>query len=273
MKKVAAGLLASAVLGSLAAMPVATAEPTTRAVALVAAVPPAQASPAAHRPKRPKKPKPLPRVDCRVRKCVALTFDDGPSPHTTRLLDMLRDRRARATFFVLGERVRRHPRIARRAFDEGHQMGTHTWDHPDLRRLSFGGVDWQIGQGQRELRAVIASRPTVFRPPYGATNHHVAASTRKRGLPQLMWSVDPRDWQHRNAWRVADHVVRHARRNGVVLLHDIHPSTVDAVPDIIRRLRGRGFVLVTVSEVFPGMRPGQIYPPHARTWSRPGVPG
>lgn len=238
-------------------------------IALAASAPSDPVPPPAPNPPEPQPQPDPPRVDCRVKRCVALTFDDGPSVHTRTLLRTLRQRNARATFFVLGHRARRDPATVRTAFADGHQIGTHTWDHPDLRRLPFGAVDRQIGGSQREVWRITGKRPRVFRPPYGATGVNVVRSTRKRGLPQVMWDVDPRDWEHRDSRRIAHHVVTHARRNSIVLLHDIHPTTVRAVPEMIRRLRGRGFVLVTVSEVFPEMTGGQFYPPSARTWWRP----
>lgn len=257
------GLVAPAAL-TTAAQPA-----PAEAAALAAAVAPVEptATPTSQpQPEPPPEPDP---VDCRVAKCVALTFDDGPSVHTPVLLDTLRRTRTPATFFMLGSRVRAHPLIARRALAEGHQLGTHTWGHPDLRRYNYADVDYAIGAAQVELGRVTGQRPQVFRPPYGAINQHVLRSTRERRLPIIMWDVDPRDWENRNTGRIADHVVRHASRNDIVLLHDIHPTTVRAVPTIIRRLRARGFTLVTVSSIHRHMQPGKVYPHGVRTWWRP----
>ncbi|GLZ05762.1 deacetylase [Actinomadura sp. NBRC 104412] len=199
-------------------------------------------------------------VDCRTRKCVALTFDDGPAPVTGRLLDTLAAHRVRATFFLVGENVERYPEIVAREAREGHELANHSYSHPNLRRPSERAVRRQLRRTQEVIRRVTGVTPTLMRPPYGATDKGVAAITRELGLAQVLWSVDPLDWRVRDKRNVARVVSHEARKGAIVLMHDIHPSTVAAVPRIIERLSRKGYFFVTVSELFGGpLVPGKIY--------------
>lgn len=188
------------------------------------------------------------RVNCEIDRCVALTFDDGPSRHTARLLDTLRRYGVQATFFVVGRNTGRHRALLRRMIREGHEIGTHTQDHADLTRLSTARV-------KRELRGPIPDiesagvRVRLARPPYGATDARIRRAMRNLGLRQVLWNVDPQDWRYRNAGLVARHIIRETGRGEIVLSHDIHPTTVDAMPRVIRALQRRGYRLVTVSDL------------------------
>lgn len=194
--------------------------------------------------------RPAPRgPDCARVKCVALTFDDGPAASTPRLLDLLHQRRARATFFLLGRQVQAHPAITRRIAREGHVIGNHTWDHRDLTRLSRPRIRAEIVRTNRIVRTLTGQRPRLLRPPYGARNARVDAVARFWGMRVTLWTVDPRDWADRNAAVVTRRVLAAVRPGSIVLMHDIHPTTVTAVGRIVRRLRQRGYHLVSVPQL------------------------
>ena len=209
-------------------------------------------------PAGPAAPPAMRRIDCARARCVALTYDDGPGEHTGRLLDMLRASGARATFFMLGENVRGHAHLVRRMVYEGHEVANHTWSHRDLTGLSGSAVRSEITRTQRAIQEASGVAPKVFRPPYGATDARVARAV---GMPQIMWSVDSRDWLHRDIARNIRAGVKEPKPGGVVLFHDIHQTTVKAMPEILAGLRKRGFTLVTVSELFQSktLRPGSRY--------------
>ncbi|MGH3388150.1 MAG: polysaccharide deacetylase family protein, partial [Actinomadura sp.] len=153
-------------------------------------------------PRRPDRPKvvlpPPPRqIDCHVRKCVALTFDDGPVPGTARLLDLLRAKNARVTFFVLGAQVARHPDLVRRELAEGHEVGNHTYHHVDLAGASKARINAELVHTQQAIRRATGVTPLLLRPPYGATDRRVALIARRYRLAQCLWTLDPLDWRNR----------------------------------------------------------------------------
>ncbi|RJL33054.1 polysaccharide deacetylase family protein [Bailinhaonella thermotolerans] len=193
--------------------------------------------------------------DCAALKCVALTFDDGPGPDTPRLLDTLRSRGVRATFFTVGTNAAAEPETLRRMRDEGHVIGNHSWSHRNLAQLSRVKIADQLERTQNAVRRATGEAPSLMRPPYGATDADVTAVNRRLGLTSVLWTVDPMDWRDRDAATVARRVVRDTRRGSIVLLHDIHRGSVDAVPGIIDRLAARGFTFVTVPEL--GAAPGR----------------
>ncbi|HEY9566098.1 MAG TPA: polysaccharide deacetylase family protein [Nocardioides sp.] len=199
------------------------------------------------------------RVDCSQERCLALTFDDGPGPHTKRLLRILEQHDARATFFLVGKLVRVHPWVARRIADAGHEVGVHSWSHPDLRNLTAPQVRAQLVRTRRVIEQTTGERPVLSRPPYGASSVRVRAEQKRAGLSEILWTVDPVDWKHRNARVVRRSVERNLRRNGIVLLHDIRPTTVDAIPALLRHLERRHIRLVTVSELLGETKPGVTY--------------
>ncbi|TDD22751.1 hypothetical protein E1287_39600 [Actinomadura sp. KC06] len=208
--------------------------------------------------KRAPAPPPPRKIDCGRVKCVSLTFDDGPGPHTARLLDTLKAGGARATFFMLGENVQAHPDVVRRIAMEGHEVANHTWSHPDLTTESPAEVRSQIQRTQQAVKNASGVAPTLMRPPYGATNTQVGRAV---GMPLILWSVDTLDWQHKSVSRDTRIGVREPEGGGIVLFHDIHKPSVDAIPKVVDGLKKRGFTLVTVSELFQGqpLQPGQTY--------------
>lgn len=194
---------------------------------------------------------------------LSLTFDDGPHPQNTPLLlDILAARRQRATFYVIGRLVERHPDIVRRMVAEGHEVANHTWSHPTLSSLDDAAVLREIDRTQEVIWRVTGHVPTTMRPPYGAfTARQSRMLAAARNLPTIIWSVDPQDWRRPDPAVVADRMVRGARPGAIILAHDIHASTIRAVPAAIDGLTARGLTSVTLSELLgwgrwgPGARP------------------
>lgn len=176
-------------------------------------------------------------------KYVALTFDDGPRRGTTdRLLDGLKERGIKATFFLIGSRIQDHADLVARMAEEGHQIGNHTWSHVHL-----GGEKADAQEVQRTetaLEELLGGEGYWLRPPYGDVPEGMELR-----VPLVKWSVDPRDWESRNAAQVTQAVLRDARPNAIILLHDIYPSSVEAALKIVDALEAEGYWFVTVEEL------------------------
>ncbi|WP_283139084.1 polysaccharide deacetylase family protein [Rhizohabitans arisaemae] len=200
-------------------------------------------------------------TDCAGARCVALTFDDGPGPHTERLLDTLAEWNARATFFVLGKNAEKRPEVIRRMLDEGHAVANHTWSHPRLTEISDEQADRELARTEDALARVTGHGSTMLRPPYGAYDDRVAGAAARLGLSLVLWDVDTRDWENPSPGPIARKAVTHAQPGSIVLMHDIHRTTVDAVPHILRLLTRQDYRLVTVPELYGSrdLLPGQTY--------------
>lgn len=182
-----------------------------------------------------------------ARKRIALTFDDGPHAIFTEIiLDALRERGAKATFFVLGDRIHANPSVIQRIAAEGHEIGNHSWNHADLTRLNTHEIANQIELTQQAVHAWTGLMPRVVRPPYGAIDDNVRASV---PLPLVSWSVDPRDWENDEPDQVIEHVLSKAREGDIVLLHDMYETTARLVGKLVDGLLADGYELVTVSEL------------------------
>ncbi|MFI6575998.1 polysaccharide deacetylase family protein [Nocardiopsis sp. NPDC050513] len=196
-------------------------------------------------------------LDCGRLKCVALTFDDGPGEHTDALMDTLGEYDATATFYVLGSLVDEFPEAVERMAAEGHELGNHTWDHDDLSGKSAEAIESDMARTNRAVRDVIGSDPPSMRPPYGALNGTVRKNV---GLPIILWDVDTMDWRSRDTHEVAEYAIEHSTSGSVVLFHDIHESSVRAIPDVLTELHRQGFHFVSVTELFDGtLEPGDVY--------------
>jgi peptidoglycan/xylan/chitin deacetylase (PgdA/CDA1 family) len=204
--------------------------------------------------------------DCRVERCVALTFDDGPSVQTARLVELLERAAVPATFFVLGHQVTEHPAAARAA--AGHaELGSHGWNHTSLTKMTGSQIGAELVRTNRVIAETVGRRPVAFRPPYGAVDAAAADELRRAGLPIALWSVDPEDWKVRDADVVHRRVTDAVRPGSVVLLHDLYASTVDAVPRIVADLRAQGYVFVTVSQMWDGqLIAGETYTGREAEW-------
>ncbi|MDQ0467199.1 polysaccharide deacetylase family protein [Labrys wisconsinensis] len=181
--------------------------------------------------------------------CIALTFDDGPDATLTpRLLDILEKNGVPATFFVVGRRMAEAPGLVRREHADGDEIGNHTWDHQPLPSLGEDAIVAEIARTDAAIEAEAGLRPTFIRPPYGVITPAVEDVLRRHGLmrPLASWDIDSFDWLHGNAVWSAFLAAR-AAPGSVILLHDIHPSTIDAVPRIIAAVRARGLGFATLS--------------------------
>jgi len=198
-------------------------------------------------------------VDCSQEQCVALTFDDGPSASTTpELLDILAAEEVPATFFVLGSQAQAFGDLIAREVADGHEVGNHTWQHPDLSALSADQVREEVEHTNEVVAEVTGSEPTALRPPYGATNDTVAAVAEELGMAQVAWDIDTLDWQHHDPKQTVANAAE-ATAGSIVLVHDIHDTTIEAVPDVIETLREEGFTFVTVSDLLGQTTPGEVY--------------
>ncbi len=198
-------------------------------------------------------------VDCSAVACVALTFDDGPGPYTAQLLDELADKDVRATFFVIGRGAAASPELIARQIAEGHVVGNHTWSHPDLRNLIEDEIASELARTDEAVVAAGAPATTLVRPPYGAVNDAVLAALAGHGSPAILWDVDTEDWKNRDVDVTTQRALDGAHDGAIILMHDIHPSTVEAIPGIIDGLREAGYTLVTVPELLGETSPGEKY--------------
>ncbi|GGX23044.1 deacetylase [Streptomyces malachitofuscus] len=201
-------------------------------------------------------------VDCREAKCIALTFDAGPSEHSARLLDILKEEQVPATFFLLGKRhIDTYPELVRRMADEGHEVASHTWTHRNLTDLEPDEIREELERPNEEIERLTGRRPTLMRPPQGRTNDTVHGISRELGLSEILWSVTAKDYRTTDSDLITRRVLAQASRDGIILLHDIYDGTVPAVPGIIDALKKRGYVFVTVPQLLaPGKaEPGKVY--------------
>jgi peptidoglycan/xylan/chitin deacetylase (PgdA/CDA1 family) len=181
---------------------------------------------------------------------IVLSFDDGPSPITTEtVLDALAAECVRAHFFMVGERAKERPDLVRRAYREGHAIGTHSQTHADLSRLSLAGAVREIEDGIQSVQAALGPTLTVapfFRAPYLQMTSDLEQFLFKRDV--MLWSidVDPEDWRPQSPEDVIERTLTllEAKRSGIVLLHDVQPHTAAAIPGLLRGLKTRGFSIV-----------------------------
>ena len=211
---------------------------------------------------------------------IAMTFDDGPhATNTPRLLDMLRARNIKATFYVVGTNVREYPQIVRRILAEGHEIGNHTWDHGALAGMSAEKVNDELAKTHKAVLEVSGYQMRTMRPPYGSTNLRVKQQCYQQfGYPTSLWSVDPFDWKRPGSSVVKNRIIAGAHPGAIILSHDIHSATIDAMPETLDTLLAKGYRFVTVSQLLnmaPATPPAQtpVTPPVQVTpVSLPGAP-
>ncbi|MCP1387132.1 polysaccharide deacetylase family protein [Corynebacterium sp. TA-R-1] len=213
------------------------------------APPPAPEAPQGH-------PEPTPDT---CDNCVAITFDDGPVGDTDRLLDMLKEKDAKATFFVVGSNAKANPKIMQRMRDEGHTIANHTYNHPRLPKLSDGAIGKQLDDTNAAIAETTGVTPRWMRPPYGMYDNRVVAASGDRGLAVALWDVDTSDWKHRDTAKTCKLAVEGAKPGSVILMHDIHRPTVDAVPCVIDGLREKGLRPVSMDRLISNPAAGTVY--------------
>ena len=178
-------------------------------------------------------------------KYVALTFDDGPRRVTTeRLLDGLKERGAKATFFLIGQQIEDNAALVARMAEEGHQIGNHTWSHQRLDGILPDEAAQEVARTEAALEALLGGGEYWLRPPYGQVAEGV-----ELGVPMVKGCVDPRDWESRDAEKVTRAILDCVEPNSIILLHDIYSTSVDAALRVVDRLQEEGYWFVTVEEL------------------------
>lgn len=199
---------------------------------------------------KPDPSKPEAKAPERQSKVIYLTFDDGPTvAHTKRILDLLDEHDAKATFFQVGENVTAHPELTRSVIERGHALGNHSWNHRDMRRLGPRRLNLQITRASNALRKITGTPITCLRPPYGAVNGRVRSAVRGEKLALKLWDVDPRDWKRPGAATIARRVISRADPGDVVLMHDgggNRVQSVRALHRILRSLSEKGYRFETL---------------------------
>ena len=182
----------------------------------------------------------------RSRKAVALTFDDGPNPNTTPVaLELLKKYNAKATFFMVGRAVAGNENIIKQVVAEGHQIGNHSWSHPLLTKISLEQAKSQINDTTEALKKASGQDVHIMRPPYGGINSAIQAAVDQSFI---LWDIDTLDWKNRNTASIMKEV-RKTQPGSIILMHDIHQTSIDALPTVLQYLTEQGFELVTVEEL------------------------
>ncbi|MFL5816866.1 MAG: polysaccharide deacetylase family protein, partial [Conexibacter sp.] len=187
----------------------------------------------------------------RSRHVVALTFDDGPSPYTSAVLDVLEREQVRATFFVIGQQVAGGASLVRRELAEGHMLADHTWSHANV---SGGGgfASGQITSTASAIQRATGFRPCLFRAPYGAVSSSLIGVAHGLGFTTVQWDVDPQDWALPGSGAIYARIVGSAQNGSIILMHDgggPRSQTLAALPGVIRTLKARGYGFVTVDQL------------------------
>lgn len=188
-------------------------------------------------------------------KKVALTFDDGPHPENTlKALQLLAKYDMKATFFMLGSRIDFYPDLVQEVFNQGHEIGNHTWNHKQLTKISDADIKEEIDSVNQRLEGIIGESATVFRPPYGATNNHVESFLT---VPSVLWTIDTLDWKTKDKEAILAEVKENLKPGAIILMHDIHATTIDALELVLPYLEEQGYQSVEVSKVLE-MKQGSL---------------
>ena len=178
---------------------------------------------------------------------VALTFDDGPHPYyTEQLLDGLKERGVKATFFVTGEHAKLHPDVIQRMYEEGHLIGNHTYSHIQLRKNNQEAFREELIQTNEVIGEITGGEVLYVRPPYGSWDK---SFEKELNMIPVLWTIDPLDWCSHDASCVADKVLKKVKENDIILLHDCYDTTVEAAFQIVDELKEKGYLFVTVEEL------------------------
>ncbi|MEW2118108.1 polysaccharide deacetylase family protein [Streptomyces sp. NPDC005474] len=201
------------------------------------------------------------QVDCRKVKCVALTFDGNPGEPTDRLLDLLEEYKAPATFFLEGRRIHKFPDVVRRIAKDGHEIGDHTWTHAVLTDVSDAQIRDELRRTARAISGLTGTEPTLMRPPQGRTDDRVSKVSKELGMAQVLWTVTAKDYETDDTALITKRVLDGVDRDGIILLHPLHKGTVPAMPSILKALSKQGYTFVTVSQLLAPSKaePGKIY--------------
>ena len=181
------------------------------------------------------------------RKMVALTFDDGPHPvYTERLLDGLKKRNVKATFFLIGKSADKYPELVKRMAEEGHLIGNHTMDHVRLNHQTYEKALEQIRESNQVLSQITGQTPVYIRPPFGEWSKELQEEV---DMTAVLWDVDPVDWKVKNTETVVKRILKNAQDGDIILLHDVYGTSVDAALEIVDQMQAEGYEFVTVDEI------------------------
>lgn len=190
-------------------------------------------------------------------KIIALTFDDGPDQdYTPQVLDILKKYDVKATFFVVGENVTWNPDLIKREFEEGHEIGNHTFTHINVAKKAYGEIDSEITRTQEEVKKIIGQEPKLFRPPYRAISRNMCDIIKSKDMNIILWSnLDPRDWSNPGVGYIINTINNKVENGNIILLHDYNKvrvqktQTIQALEVVIPALKAKGYEFVTVSEL------------------------
>ncbi|MBB6547944.1 polysaccharide deacetylase family protein [Nonomuraea rubra] len=201
-------------------------------------------------------------VDCEQVKCIALTFDDGPGKYAGTLLDTLKKYDAKATFFLEGQYVKSRPQYVKRMVAEGHELGNHSYSHPDFTKSEAWTIRSEIQKTQDAVKKAAGVEPKLLRPPYGMADLQVSDIAAEFGMPMILWTAGSQDWSTKNVDAIQKQTLAVAKPNSIILMHDWVKQTVDGMPSLIKTLQNKGYHLVTVSDVVKkeNLEPGDIFP-------------
>lgn len=181
---------------------------------------------------------------------VALTFDDGPDGNTLKLMEIFKKEGVKATFYVKGKNVKKAPGIVKKAFDAGHEIGNHTYTHPHLPKMTAEEVRKEIIDTQQAVKEATGSEPKTFRAPYLQQDEKVLTVLRELKMKSIMSSVGTNDWNKKETVAsITDTATLKTKGGDIVLMHSWQKKTLDAMPEIIKRLKAKGLKFVTVSEL------------------------
>lgn len=180
---------------------------------------------------------------------VSLTFDDGPVATTERILDTLSTTSLKATFFIVGNQAQRRSKTLLRMTQEGHQIGNHSWSHPDLTKVSNATLEEEIKMTNDVIADSCGAFPSLFRPPYGLINSRIVSTIARYNLSSVLWNLDSNDWLLRDSHQITQRIFERIRANQVVLFHDTLSATKDAISMISSEFQRRDIFSVTVSDL------------------------
>ncbi|MEU8245019.1 polysaccharide deacetylase family protein [Nonomuraea sp. NPDC048916] len=201
-------------------------------------------------------------VDCEQLKCIALTFDDGPGKYAGTLLDTLKKYDAKVTFFLEGQYVKSRPAYVKRMVKEGHELGNHSYTHPNFTTIEPGAIRSEIQKTQDAVKKAAGVEPKLLRPPYGMADLQVSDIAAEYGMPIVLWTAGSRDWSSKNADAIKKQTLAVAQRDGIILMHDWVKQTVDVMPSLVKTLQSRGYTLVKVSDILKkeNLAAGDVFP-------------
>ena len=183
-------------------------------------------------------------------KNVCLTFDDGPNPtYTPRILQILKEKKVRATFFLIGQHAQQHPDLVKKIYESGHELGDHTFSHVELPKVPSDKIKQELETTRSIVESAAGAKIFLFRPPWGIFDGRSLAEIAMRKFDAVLWSVDSRDWSRPGIAQIKANVLEKVGNGSIILFHDDHDQIVQALPEIILKLQEQGYQFITISEM------------------------